>query len=473
MTDLSSPQDDILSWPAFFREIHVPTLLLVCLSVWLHAADSLVVATMLPAIVTEIGGAELVGWSVALYEIGSIVAGAASALMVMRRGLRWPMVAAALIFATGCVMSALSPTMPLMLTGRIIQGFGGGGLVAMGLVAVSLLFPPRYTARAIAAVSALWGLSAFMGPLIGGVFVEFSTWRMGFLFFAVKAVLLALWLWRAAPEKGQAEASATDVFPTARLALLFFAVVAIAYAGVRVELWRTTGFVALGLLALALFLIRDSRAGPTRLLPAAPFDPRHPAGATLLMMFMIAMSTVALTAFGPLLITAIHGFSALSIGYLIACSSIGWTIMAILVSGAPERQDPYWITFGLSLAILSIPGFYFAIPHGNWVTIATCAFADGGGLGIAWAFVLRRTNALVPESEVQRVSAALPTVQRLGYAIGAAYIGIVANAAGFFDMGTVTEAQSVTRAVFLASLIPAVLALPGLWGLVRPQTRST
>lgn len=70
---------------------YAASLALVCLAVWLHAADSMIVATMLPSIVAEIGGAALVGRSVSLYEIGAISAGAASALLTMRFGLRAPM----------------------------------------------------------------------------------------------------------------------------------------------------------------------------------------------------------------------------------------------------------------------------------------------------------------------------------------------------------------------------------------------
>jgi Arabinose efflux permease len=135
-----------------------------------------------------------VGWSVSLYEIGSIVAGAASALLTMRFGLRAPMGMAAVLFGFGCILSAVSPTMPLLLTGRALQGLGGGGLVAMGFVAVGLIFPRRYIARAMAAVSTLWGVSAFAGPLVGGFFVEYATWRWGFAFFACQAFALALWI---------------------------------------------------------------------------------------------------------------------------------------------------------------------------------------------------------------------------------------------------------------------------------------
>ena len=100
-----------VSWGEFLGRVDRTALALVCLAVWLHAADSLVIATMMPAMVAEIGGAAFVGWTFSIYEIGSIVAGAASALLTMRHGLRLPMSAAATLFAAGCATSALAPGM--------------------------------------------------------------------------------------------------------------------------------------------------------------------------------------------------------------------------------------------------------------------------------------------------------------------------------------------------------------------------
>ena len=130
VSDAEKDTETFVSWREFLGSPYAASLALVCLAVWLHAADSLIVATMLPAIVAEIGGIALVGWSVSLYEIGSIVAGAASALLTLRFGLRAPMSMAAALFGVGCILSAVSPTMPLLLAGRALQGIGGGGLVA-------------------------------------------------------------------------------------------------------------------------------------------------------------------------------------------------------------------------------------------------------------------------------------------------------------------------------------------------------
>jgi MFS family permease len=465
--------DTFVPWREFLGSPYAASLALVCLAVWLHAADSLIVATMLPSIVAEIGGAALVGWSVSLYEIGSIVAGAASALLTMRFGLRSPMSMAAALFGFGCILSAISPTMPLLLTGRALQGLGGGGLVAMGFVAVGLIFPRRYIARAMAAVSTFWGVSAFAGPLVGGLFVEYATWRWGFAFFACQAFALALWIVLRSDAGATRSTDGAAAFPVGRLSLLCLAVILVALGGVEVSILRTVPSVAAGLVCLIGFLWLDRRAGDTRLLPRRPFHPWRPSGAALLMILLMSMATIAVTAFGPLLVTAIHGVSALTAGYIVACSSIGWTVMAVLVSGAPERFDRLMIALGMTVVIVSILGFLHAVPNGPVWLIAILAAMEGGGFGMAWTFILRRTVALADADDVQRVSGAIPTVQRLGYALGAAHIGIVANASGFLAMETPADAAKVARWVF-ASCVPfAAVGLIAMIALVRDRkTRS-
>ncbi len=464
--------ETFVSWKEFLGSPYAASLALVCLAVWLHAADSLIVATMLPSIVAGIGGAALVGWSVSLYEIGSIVAGAASAFLTMRFGLRAPMGMAAALFGFGCILSAVSPTMPLLLTGRALQGLGGGGLVAMGFVAIGLIFPRRYIARAMAAVSTLWGVSAFAGPLVGGFFVEYATWRWGFAFFGCQAFALALWIVLRSDAGATRSTADAAGLPIGRLSLLCLAVVLVAFGGVEVSIPRTVPSVAGGLVCLIGFLWLDERAGDTRLLPLRPFDPWRPAGAALLMILSISMATIAVTAFGPLLVTAIHGVSALTAGYIVACSSIGWTVMAVLVSGSPERFDRPMIALGMTVVALSILGLLHAVPNGPIWLIAVFAAMEGGGFGMAWTFILRRTVALADAGEVQRVSGAIPTIQRLGYALGAAYVGIVANASGLLSMKTATDAAEVARWVFMSCVPFAAIGLIAMSVLVRERERA-
>ncbi|MFY0596219.1 MAG: MFS transporter [Cognatishimia sp.] len=444
-----------IPWRDFLVRQNLIPLAIVSLAVWLHAGDSLVVATMMPSMVDDIGGEAVVGWSVSLYQLSSIVAGAASALLSLRYGLRNAMALAAMVFAIGCLISAVGLTMPMVLAGRLVQGFGGGGLVAMGFVGVSLMFEPRYRARAIAVISTLWGIAAFLGPIIGSVFVAYANWRWGFVFFAFKAVLLCLWL-ISQTDSSTAKIEAEQApFPWRRLGLLAIAILLVSFAGVEVTLGRSFLLVMAGGLAIVWFLKVDASAQSNRLLPMRALDLRKPHGAGLVMSFCMSFSTVGLAAFGPLLLTAIHGADPIVIGYVVAAAAIGWSVAAVLTSGIAEVHQGKMILFGMSLVGGAVLGLAYAVPFGELWLVSLLSFAEGAGFGMCWHFILARLTAKAPADEIHRISAAIPTIQRLGYALGAAYLGIVANASGILELDQLDQAQRAGFWIF-ASCIPTI-----------------
>ena len=476
---MEGSSSDAARWRDILTREHGAALTVVCLGVWLHAADALLVSTMMPAIVAEIGGINLMPWTVALYEIGSIVAGAASGLLALRYGLRLPMAAAACLFAAGCAASAVAPEMWILLAGRLLQGFGGGGLMALSFVSVGLLFPRRLIARAMGVVSTIWAVSAFLGPLIGGLFVELASWRLAFWFFAVQAVFLALWMAaRSAQAKVKPKETAGDRFPILRLLWLSAGVVSIAYAGIEISALRTPAFALGGIVCLAVFLRLDALRADNRLLPLNPISLRNPLGAALTMILCFTAATIAMSIYGPLLMTRLHGVSVLVAGYVLALEAVAWAGTAALLSGTPERRDPRMIFTGMLLITASILGFAYSVAAGPVWLIACFAALQGCGFGMAWTFILRRATTLAPEGETQRASAAIPTVQRLGYALGAAYAGIVANAAGIGSLGVTASRDtvalnaialdSIAVTIFLACLPLAALGLIAAGAFVRP-----
>lgn len=458
------------SWAELLTRNYAAPLFMVCMGVWLHAADSLLVATMIPAIIEDIGGTRLIFWTVALYDIGSIVAGVTSGLLAFRHGIRLPMAVAAVVFAGGCLVSALAPDMNILLLGRLLQGLGGGCLTAVSFVAVGTLFPKRLMARAMGAISTLWGMSAFLGPLIGGLFVEYLSWRAGFLFFTLQAVVLAGWLIRQPKDKSKAPPStALNRLPLRRLMWLATGIVAIAYGGSEISVLRTGVCSVLGLACLAIFLRLDANSGENRLLPANPFGFAHAVGAGLTMIVCFAAATIAFSVYGTLLVTKLHGLPILAAGYIMALEAIAWSTAAAVLSGTHERHDPRMIFCGISLVALSIAGFAYSVPGGPVWMIVVSAIAQGVGFGMAWTFILRRMASLAKPEDQQRVSAAVPTVQRLGYALGAVYIGMVANAVGIDGGLQSGDLRMAASAIFFASMPLAVLGLVAAFRFVRAE----
>lgn len=440
---------------------------------WLHAADSLLVATLMPDAARELDGIAYMGWSVALYIVGSIVAGASGGLLGLRFGVRRGMTGSALLFAAGCVMSGVADNIWVLLLGRLIQGLGGGAMLALTFVGIEGLFPPRLTAPVMAVISAVWGASAFCGPLIGGVFAHYGEWRWGFGAFAIQAVLLSGLTLSLLPEAARRTGKAERP-PWARLLLLSGAIVAIAAAGN----WSSTTIaiisVAAGLALLAIWFRIDSRAA-NGLMPRSAVDPRTITGSGILFMILFAAGSIAFTVYGPLLLQIRFGVSPLVGGYFVAFESVSWSVIAVLIAQTSERAEGWVMRAGAIAVTAGVVSLVWAAPHGPIWSLLPGLACLGGGFGAFWAFVLKRMVAAAPEQEKEKASSALPTSQLMGYAIGAALTGLIANAAGLTadpDPETLETAATWLFAAFLPVLAAGLLMLPRLTG-YRPDTGIT
>ena len=131
-------------WSRLIQEGHLSRILVLCFGVWLYAADSTLVATVMPVAVEDIGGLPYMSWTYSLYQLGSVVTGAIAGLMVIRIGIARAQILAGIIYVLGCAISGYAPDMPNMIVGRLLQGMGGGGLVSIAFVGASTMFPKKF-----------------------------------------------------------------------------------------------------------------------------------------------------------------------------------------------------------------------------------------------------------------------------------------------------------------------------------------
>lgn len=447
------------------------------LGIWLHAADELIISTLITDIVGDIGGIELLGWNLALYELGSILAGAAMGLQIARSGLRTGFAMSALVYATGCAISALAPAMEVMLLGRLAQGFGGGGLVAVAFIAIEKLFDRSIWPQLFALLSAIWGISAFLGPLIGGLFAHADWWRGAFWFFGAQAAVLtgAAYIIIPAqhvtglttggainpdgPLQPAENGSTPGVFPARRLAILAASIVAIAWSGITDNLIAAIVAGCAGLAGVCAFLAIDQNRASGHILPSAIRTRGSTARNSLLMVFCLAASTISFSVFGPVLLRVLHHLSALETGYVIALESIGWSVAAIALANQPEHREKLIIRTGASLVFIGLIGFAITMVSGPVWLVCMFAILQGAGFGMFWSFIIRRLVESVDENERSIAAASIPLMQRIAYALGAAVAGLVANSAGFSGGLSAQTSQLVAIWVFVAFIPLATIGV--------------
>jgi MFS family permease len=457
-----------VDWRALWQSGDLARFCFISLGIFLHATNETMVATIMPAMVRDIDGVEFVGWSFAVYEIGSIIAGAASGRLVFLVSLRANMVIAALLFMAGCIVCGLAISMPWFLLGRLLEGFGGGGLVALAFVSVERLFPRQIWPQLFAIMSVIWGVSAFAGPLLGALASEITSWRWAFAASALGGLAVALVSFvilrvGAALTPARTGGYLRPSFPFGVLACLAASVVLIAMAGLAIETLRSSLLLIAGLAGIGLVFYLDAYKPESRLFPSRPFDWRSPVGTGMTMIAAFSIATVSFGLYAPLILTNLHGIPLLTTGYIIASESIAWSVLSILVANAPPHRERLIITAGAFMIAGGIVGFAFAVPAGHLPVIVGSAILQGGGFGIAWPFVTRMIVAAARPAERTIASSAVPTMQRLGYAVGAAIAGIIANAGGFSKGLSAETAAGAASWLFVAFLPLAALGCAAGW----------
>ncbi len=453
-----------IGWIEIFRGGRGPRVAAFCLAVWLHAADSLMVATTLPTAVAEIGGAAFVGWAYTLYLLGSILIGAATGLLAIRLGLRLSFLSAGGLFAAGCVVSALAPDMGVLLIGRFIQGIGGGWQLALVYVALDRLFPNHLMPKLIALTSIVWSVSAFCGPLVGGVFANAGEWRLAYWAFAGQALVFVLLVMMTVPRGDDSEATADSKVPTLRLLLVAGGVLLVATAGAHPDVVFGPVMVLGAALLLGGFLYVDARQRGNAMLPPHPFSPATKYGAGLLMVVMLGAGTMSLVAYGTFFLERLYDVTPLAAGFIIAVESISWGVAAVIFANAGLTAERRLIRGGALTVTAGIVGLAVTMPNGSLYALLPFVVLQGAGFGMMWGFVIRRVVAAAVTGERERTSAAVATLQQFGFAIGAAAAGLVANATGFADDASVATIRHVAFWIF-AAFLP--LALVGVWAAWR------
>ena len=87
------------------------------------------------------------------------------------------LMAALALYAAGKMICGLSVNMGMLISGRLISGLGGGGLIILSQATLSDVVPPRKLGTYMGVIGAVFAVSNVLGPLLGGWFVQVTGWR--------------------------------------------------------------------------------------------------------------------------------------------------------------------------------------------------------------------------------------------------------------------------------------------------------
>lgn len=150
------------------------------LPAFLASLDGTIVATALPTIGRDLGDTSDLSWVITVYLLTATAAAPLFGKISDIRGRRVTMIASQTIFLVGSFGCALSPTVPVLILSRAIQGAGSGGLITQAMTILGDVAAPKERARYYTYFSMVYTAAGAIGPALGGFLAEKLHWSMIF-----------------------------------------------------------------------------------------------------------------------------------------------------------------------------------------------------------------------------------------------------------------------------------------------------
>ena len=401
------------------------------LGLFLSATEQSVVATALPTMAGELGGASKLAWVVSAYLLTSTVVTPLLGKLSDLFGRKVVYHATISVFIVGSLLCGVAQTMTQLVLARAVQGLGGGGLMSLAFVILGDVLSPRERGRYIGVFTGVFAFSSVTGPLWGGLLVDSAGWRwifflmlpLGGLALAVTTVGLRLPF---AVRKRPIDWWGAGLLVVASTALLLVPI-----WGGKTFGWTSAplvGTAALGVVTTGLFIAQERRAEEP-ILPLHLFRDRT-ISVVFGMGFVQMFGLIGVGTFLPLFLQVATGASATKSGLQMVPQSLGITFTATTIGQLVSRYGRYkWsMVLGPLVSMAGVLLLSTIDANTTPLELAPPLIVLGIGLGLVFPNL---TVAVQNAAEIKDLGVATSTgnfFRNMGATFGAAVMGaLLAN----------------------------------------------
>ncbi|KUJ18477.1 MFS general substrate transporter [Mollisia scopiformis] len=403
----------------------------VAMACFLMLVDTMVINTAIPRITDQFHSLHDVGWYASAYQFGSAAPQPLTGKIYTHFNTKWTFLVFFGIFELGSVLCGAAVSSVMLIIGRAVAGLGAAGIINGAITIVSSCVPLEKRPGLIGITIGINQLGLIVGPLLGGVFTSYSTWRWCFYVnLPLGAVTVIAIILLRIPEQ-TSKLNATIVFRQLHhhLDLLGFALfapavlqllLALQYGGNKYA-WSSSQVIGLFCGAASTFAVWfywNRYRGNDALLPHSMISRRAVWTAGLYQAFLMA-AVYGAAYFLPIYFQAIKGVNAMLSGVYLLPTIFPQLFMAGS-SGALISKIGYVIPLAaLSAILLSTASGLFSILQpgsgaGEWVGFQIMA-GVGSGAGLQVAIIA--IQAVVSGNELSSAMAFIVFTQSLGPAI--------------------------------------------------------
>lgn len=418
--------------PLSHREVLV-ILCSVLVSLFLAALDQTIVATALPTIAAEYHSVEHLSWIVSVYLLTSTASTPIYGKLSDIYGRRALLTVAIATFVAASALCALAQDMAQLIAARAIQGIGGGALISLTQATIADVIAPRDRGRYQGYIATVWASASVGGPLLGGLFVDYLSWRWVFWInlpiglAALVAARIALRKLPVHPVKHR-----IDYLGAALLVAGVSSLLIVFSSGGAALPWTSPvllGLGALGIVLIAAFVVWERRA-PEPILPPRLF--RNPVVRIAnLASFIWSMAFIGGVVFMPLFLQLVGGASASQSGLLLMPLTMGVVVGATTSGRIMVMTGRYKAMPLTGLAMSVVVFMILGRADADLSRLATIAYLAvlGIGLGLVIPPMLVAVQNAVEKRDLGTATSAVTFFRSMGGSFGVAALGAILVAA--------------------------------------------
>lgn len=460
------------SGPSMTRPQRLLSLSALLLAMLMASLDQNIVATALPTIVGELGGLRYFAWVTTAYILAVSIATPLYGKLGDLYGRKPLFLFALTAFLVGSALSGAAQSMGQLISFRVLQGVGGGGLIISAVTVYAELFEPEDRSRYQGWFTAMFGISSVAGPLLGGVITDALGWRwvfylnlpLGALALAIAITQLRLPRPHGKPRIDILGALLLGGFVTC-LTLLT------GWAGTTYA-WSSPTILGLAAAAFGLFVIWlvVERSAPEPIIPLRLF--RNPSlNVANAVTFLSGFSLFGGVFFVPLFLQYVTGVSATSSGLLLLPLTAGLLVVS-LTSGVITRVGSLkWFgVVGMGFALAGMALLATMTVDTGQLTSGAYLVLLGIGFGLTMQIYTLAVQNSAPRTDMGAAISTLTFARQVGGALGAAVFGAIFGNRLSASLASRLPASSLDRLPNDGSLTPEALA--GLPAALRSSATS-
>jgi EmrB/QacA subfamily drug resistance transporter len=399
----------------------------VCLGSFMLIVDTTVVTVALPEIGTGLDASlSSLQWVMNIYTLVlaalTLSAGSVGDLFGRRRVYLLSLA----LFAGASLLCALAPDPEVLVAARGLQGVGGAALFVTGMALLGTTYEGRDRGAAMGVWSAVIGVAAAAGPVLGGLLTQSMGWRAVF-YVNLPISLVTMALTKVCFTESRQPGGARVDFP----GIITFALAcgALTYGLIRAGEGSWTSAFTLGLFALAilsavLFVVVEQRH-PSPMLDVSLM--RDPSFLAIMLSTIASAWGFSSLVFTSLWLQSVVGLTPVEAGLALLPPAAA-TFAASTLTGKRLHDVSPRVTITAALVLIGVGCAVngLLIDGGSsWPTALPGLLVLGAGVGVGMPATASAVFASVPPQQAGMGSGAMATFRQLGQALGVAVLGLV------------------------------------------------